>query len=218
MGGYLKRAHVQDPFWTCPRLWAGEVVAILGGGPSLRDVDLSCLKNQRVIAVNSSLRLWPAAQFLMFYDRRWYSWNKRDVDAFAGQVVTGSPASRRDSQRADRKMHYLERVIIEGGLAEKPTEVTGLDSGMQAINLAFHLGARRIVICGFDMRFAPDGRSHWHPGHPIPAAEGNYQHRFTPQYRPVFDWLAARGVELVHGTPGSALDFIPYVPLAEAVR
>jgi hypothetical protein len=38
----------------------------------------------------------------------------------------------------------------------------GGNSGFQAINLAVLMGARRIVLTGYDMKPGADGRKHWH--------------------------------------------------------
>lgn len=42
---------------------------------------------------------------------------------------------------------------------------TGGNSGYQAVNLAFLLGADPIYLLGYDMKIGPNGQKHWHPDH-----------------------------------------------------
>ncbi|UHQ21896.1 hypothetical protein LVB77_14600 [Lysobacter sp. 5GHs7-4] len=41
----------------------------------------------------------------------------------------------------------------------------GGNSGFQAVSLALHFGASRVVLLGYDMQFT-GGRKHWHGDHP----------------------------------------------------
>jgi len=51
-------------------MWEGETAFIVGGGPSLLDVDISVLEGKRVIGVNNAYQLLPNAPFLVFHDHR----------------------------------------------------------------------------------------------------------------------------------------------------
>jgi hypothetical protein len=44
---------------------------------------------------------------------------------------------------------------------------TGHELGYQAVNLAYLLGAERVVLLGYSMKPLPDGRMHWFGDHPI---------------------------------------------------
>jgi len=57
--------------WRVPRLWPGGECFILGGGPSLKDVDMSRLKGHRVIAVNNAFKLADWIDVMFFGDPRW---------------------------------------------------------------------------------------------------------------------------------------------------
>ena len=49
-----------QPVVRVPRLWPGETVAILGGGPSLTPADVDfCRDKARVIAIKEAHRLAP---------------------------------------------------------------------------------------------------------------------------------------------------------------
>lgn len=197
-------------FWTPPEMWAGRPVLVVGGGPSLRGFDFRPARDACVIVVNNSHELVPWAEFLFFADRRWLEWNAKSARGFGGQMVTSSV----HRMIPGTQVHKMEKSH-DGPLPDRRWQVAGHDSGAQAVTLAAHLGAKRIVLAGFDMRFE-GSRTHWHEGHTIESQEPNYTTRFFPQYAPLKDALAARGVELVRCTP-SALTCIPEMSLPEAL-
>ncbi len=43
--------------WPIPKIWNKSTVFIIGGGPSLLDIDLSLLHDKRVIGVNQAYKL-----------------------------------------------------------------------------------------------------------------------------------------------------------------
>jgi hypothetical protein len=49
----MKRGDMFNP----PKIWKGRVAFILGGGPSLNDVDFALIKEERVIGVNNAYKL-----------------------------------------------------------------------------------------------------------------------------------------------------------------
>ena len=59
--------------WRPTKEWAGETAFIVGGGPSALHADLSTLRGRKVIAINSSWRAMPWADFLVFSDNRWWA-------------------------------------------------------------------------------------------------------------------------------------------------
>jgi hypothetical protein len=92
---------------------------------------------------------------------------------------------------------------------------TGQNSGYQAINLAVHLGASRIVLLGYDMQPSPEGVDHFF---------GDHAHGVRVPFldlRPYFDSLVeplkALGVQVLNATRRTALSCFPCVPLSEAL-
>lgn len=135
--------------WTIPRDWEGETAFLLAGGPSLHGFDPSILSGWRSIAVNNSYLLHPAADILYFCDSAWYSQHRKSVtSSFRGQIVTLSRLI------ATRDAHVLQlKNMGKYGLSLDTAGLChGSHSGYQAINLAFLLGASRIVLLGYDLR------------------------------------------------------------------
>lgn len=83
------------------------------------------------------------------------------------------------------------------------------------MNLAAQMGARRIVLVGFDMTLAHG--LHWHGAH----GDGlnNPREAVVARWRDAFERsapiLAAAGVEVFNASPHSALEAFPKRPLEE---
>lgn len=101
------------------------------------------------------------------------------------------------------------------GLSEQRNGLaTGQNSGHQAINLAVLLGARRILLLGFDMKPAGDGRFHWFGDHPIKTPRNVFS-AMLQAFPKTLDPLARLGVEVVNCTPDSALQCYRKAPLRD---
>lgn len=88
----------------------------------------------------------------------------------------------------------------------------GGNSGYQAINLAFHTGAKRIVLLGFDMQ-RTDGKAHWFGNHPgnmqVPSPYADWLHKFEQLAAD----LKVQGVEVLNCTRETALTCFERVSL-----
>ena len=190
-----------DPYWRIAPLWQGETVAILAGGPSLTQEQVDyCRGKARVIAINNSHELAPWADALYFCDDRWFKWYEAKARAFAGWKIT--------LENIPLVKQYPELMTLrnagQAGFSEHRNAIyTGSNSGYQAIHIAAHLGAARIVLLGYDMGFK-GGRSHWHKGHPINPCEGTYQ-SMLPHFPALVAPLKQRGIDIINATPSSAL-------------
>lgn len=204
------------PFWAAPRVWPGATVACLGGGPSLTQAQADRLRGRaRVIAINDAWRLAPWADALYACDWRW--WRKHDgVPGFAGLKVTLSNSLGHLDDWPE--IRVLKNAGTEG-LELTPIGLrTGRNGGYQAINLAVHLGAARILLLGYDMKAAADGRTHWFGDHAEwPTRPSIFRDVFLPHFEGLARALDEIAVDVVNCTPGSALDVFPRRPLEDAL-
>ena len=86
-----------------------------------------------------------------------------------------------------------------------------------ALNLAVHLGARRIILVGYDMWF-PDGKDHWHDDHEVPSKEVLYKKTFARQYPIVKKELDRRKIRVFNASLISRIDCWPKLSLNEALE
>lgn len=98
----------------------------------------------------------------------------------------------------------LECNTTAKGLSTDPEIVhSGDNSGYQAINLALHLGAERIILIGFDMH-NHGGKAHWFGNHPKRLATGDKPERFIAKFRTIKP--EQYGLEILNCTRVTALD------------
>lgn len=216
--------------WKVPRTWQGETCAILASGPSMSAAVAAAVRGRcRVIAVNNqgvqtttlSGAIVPAfapwADVLYAADLLWWNQNRDAALQFSGMKVTiEGPEPRR--QHFD---HADVLVLKNGGphdFDDRPTHLrTGRNSGYQAVHLAAHFGAQKILLCGFDMK-GTIGSQHWfgepiwRKGHRIPF---NLFCREFARGAPQFE---TRGIRVINCTPGSAITAFPFQSLEEALH
>ncbi|HEY5597204.1 MAG TPA: hypothetical protein VIK47_00240, partial [Kiloniellales bacterium] len=107
-------------------------------------------------------------------------------------------------------IRLLENTGVDGLELRRNGLRTGRNGGYQAINLAVHLGARRILLLGYDMRAAADWRTHWFGDHADwPTRASVYETAMLPHFPGLAAALRTAGVETVNCTPGSALTDFP---------
>lgn len=196
------------------KLWSGETVVCIGGGPSLTkaDVDL-CRARARVIAINDAFKLAPWADVLYCCDGKFIN-HYEGIRSFTGPKYSLTVNARR----------YPEWIRLAknmaGGLSLNPSVLcTGAtsngNSGFQAINLAVHLGAARILLLGYDMS-RHSGKSHWFGEHPNRWAPSNYK-AFLPTFDSLVKPLKTLGVEVVNCSRVTAMKTFPLMPLEQAL-
>lgn len=198
-----------------PRLWSNGVVVCLGGGPSLmrEDVDL-CRGRAHVIAVNDAYRLAPWADVLYAADARW--WRHHEA-AWAFQGLKYSIHGC-DTQYPDDVDIRILRNTGNRGLELDATGVrTGMNSGYQAMNLAVHLGATRILLLGYDMQARDRRHSHWFGAHPQGLNYDSPYQTFRECFDTILEPLQAIGVEVVNCSRETALTCFPLATIDQAL-
>ena len=193
-------------------IWLGETVYIIGGGPSLIGFNWNNLTGKRTIAINKSILSYPNADVLYWTDSRVYGWYKKDIDKFKGLKYT---------IRHHATYSTDIRVLRKGdkfGLEEsKDALCHGNNSGYAAINLAYLLGVKRILLLGYDMH--NDGKKgHYHDGYPVPATGDNiYKDQFIPGFQVLADILKQKRIEVYNASPRSSLTVWPRITHEQAL-
>lgn len=211
--------------WSVEPEWAGQTAAILASGPSMTREQAEAVRGRcRVIAVNNQgidtecdgvvvPALAPWADILYAADAKWWRCYHERALKFAGRKVTIRPTLPWD------EVYSLVQSIEHASFDPRPTHlVSGGNSGYQAIHLAVHLGAKRIILLGFDMKDGVNRRRHWFGNHPKKLdSRGHYALwlRAFDKFARVLDHM---GVEVLNCTPGTALRSFKRVPLEVALR
>ena len=199
-----------NPYRALP-IWKDQTAYIIGGGPSLLTQDLTLLDGKNVIVINSSYQAFPAAQFLVFADVRWWLDHRQALKNFKGKIISTHSAA---SGLAN--LYHMQRKAMPG-LAEDPGQLMVSKTTLTgAINLAVHHAACKIVLLGIDQRNAPDGRTHHHAPHQWKQMANCFKRQQLDLPRIAED-LRARNIECVNASPGSALTLWPVVNLEDHV-
>lgn len=83
------------------------------------------------------------------------------------------------------------------------------------MSLAAHWGAKRIILLGYDCKYADDGKRHWHGDHPKGLGNAVSMPKWMGQFKEIADHL--RGVMIVNASRDTALRFWPRQSLGEAL-
>lgn len=141
-------------------------------------------------------------------DRSW--WNEYGLEI-------RSPAELWTTNREAARVYNLNLINGEpgGGLSSRPNTIKlGGNSGFQALGLALHFGAAKVVLLGYDMQLT-NGRTHWHGDHPrlgnpLPIRMREWLLRFGELAR-------ATRVPILNASRATALQCFPRVSLDEAL-
>lgn len=223
---------VAGRFSRVRRLWEGQTVVLIGGGPSItiEQVERARTSNVRCIAVNNGYLLAPWADVCYFADSHFWRWHSEGIEcagltaeevrqkfhSFAGQKCTIQNSG---ANVTDDSVHMLRNKTFPvhgvGLSTDAEALITGRNSGFQAMNLATLAGAKRILLLGYDGQ-PQHGKTHWFGEHPRPTPIDNF-----PYYRKSFDAakkdLDRLGVEVLNCSTGSAIETFPKISIERAL-
>jgi hypothetical protein len=186
-------------------------VYIIGGGPSVLKTPIHLIHDRHVIGVNNAYKLGNWIDVCWFGDSRWFRWNREGLKNFKGLLVT--------CQRKLRSTNgYDIKSLLKGkqaGIEKKRHKICwNGSSGGSAINLAYHFGARRIVLIGFDMH-AADGKYNYHDDYPEKRTAVNPYKKFLMAFPAIKKDAKKLGLEILNATPGSKIKEFPIVNLED---
>ncbi len=189
--------------------WRGRRCFIIGGGPSVKKLDLDLLRSELTIGINRAYELLEPS-ILYGVDGQMWGWveqgkcgaeSKRKFNAYRGYKVWMA------LHKVFPPDFYLIDVDDRGGHRIGSTKLLAFknNSGYGAINLAAALGANPIYLVGFDMQGGKEGKQKWwHDGYPVDYGEGVYK-RYIDEINGFAPVLKDAGVEVINLNPRSAL-------------
>jgi hypothetical protein len=197
--------------WQVPAMWEGRTVAVLASGPSMSAATADAVRAARLpaVAVNDTYRLAPWADMLYAADSGWWRHHAVDALRFAGLKVTC------DAGTPFPQVLGLRNAGADGFENDPGAVRTGGNGAYQAVHIAAHAGAARILLFGLDFH-----GTHWHGRHAEPLAN-TAPYTFTlwaKQFAALAVLLDRRGVRVVNATPGSALNCFPVIEPDLALR
>jgi len=227
--------------WKIPKIWEGGDCWIVGGGPSVSEqfeipsniVErvsngtlnpssytpyLSYLKNKHVIGVNAAYLLGETIIDIVFFgDNGFYLSHQQGLADFKGVK-----SSCQDKAQKEWIKYIPKDNNKSQGITTRSSHVSwNGNSGAAAINLAYHLGAKRIFLLGFDMNLNNKENEHWHnvygrntnkrPPHKLPFA------RHLLGFPAIAKDAKELGVEIINVNPKSAIENFPRISLKQII-
>lgn len=193
-------------------IWKDQTVVIIAGGESvtakdIRQIAIARLEGRcRVLAVNDAVYLTAGiADWIHAADARWWGWHHHRLTDFGGTKTTVH------SRTSLEWVTGCLQKTGKDGFDPNPSCVRGNNSGMQAICIAVHAGANRLILVGFDLQ-----GGHWFGRHP----DGIDDARSTamlPYFNSLARPLQERGIDVVNTSESSLLTCFPKQKLCEAL-
>lgn len=204
-------------------IWKDRRCFIIGGGPSVNDIDLSCLKGELTIGINRAFEFMdPSIIFSM--DARFWEW----LEKCAWGQGTLDRFNRYDQgircfvDMARMRLYPPELMLLDnyrGRDLLSPTLSEGVktagNSGYAALNLAILLGCNPIYLVGYDMRGGTDGQqANYHSGYPKSQSATIYPNIMIPGFVQASSEMLSRA-QIVNLNPQSALRCFPFQEFEE---
>jgi len=138
---------------------------------------------------------------------------------FNGLCVTNMPEKEALSAKLPKWVKLMKRQP-KGMCLEKDGLSWNKSSGATAVNLAYHLGAKKVVLLGFDMKAGPNGERNYHPNlkNPDSPSKG-LLHLHTSGFQEMQDAIVSQKLDfkVVNANPHSTLTMFPKVSFKETL-
>lgn len=202
-----------------PRMFPGATIACIATGPSLTQQDCYQVRAAGLptVAINDAHRLAPWADVLYSSDRMWWPHYKGAPEFKGLRFGIGSAPGKNNAFQQYPEINVLKNTGYDGLELKTNGLRNGRNSGYAAINLAVHLGAKRILLLGYNLGYR-NNRAHFFGNHPVGLTQN--QSNYTA-FRSLFDTmvqpLKAIGVEVLNCTEETSLSSFPVVALDDAI-
>ena len=199
-------------------VFEGKSVAIVAGGPSLTGFDFGLFAPRMTLAINRAHEFLPRACVLWWTDASYWRRARESLTAHAAAAKATGNIGYRASDELPASVHVCRLTGLSGFDPDPECLRHGNNSAYAAMHLAAHLGARRIVLFGVDMKHGADGRSHFHGGYDQTLRARTLERSMLPYFASLQKPLDARGIEVLNASPHSALKVWPRIGIEEGLQ
>lgn len=196
-----------------PRAWPNSTIVLIAGGPSLSRGQITSVYHAwaegrvRVLGCNDAYRLAPWMDGLYGADLRWW---EHHIDAVRLTHMALLWSQHYEACQRYGLWHTPGEYVP--GISLDPARIHlgqgAAHSGYQLLNIAVHMGAKRILLLGYDCRLAA-GRRHWFGDHPAQMTGHMDWSRAPGVYAAAAPQLAELGIDVINCTPESAIACFP---------
>lgn len=115
------------------------------------------------------------------------------------------------------KLNWIYGVTGRADLClERDRIHSGLNSGHQAMALAYFFGVKKIILLGYDMG-RHHGQVHWHGNHPRGMGNGGRFHQWIADMNSIAKDFTAQSIEVINCSRHTNLKCFPQSTIQEAL-
>lgn len=184
-----------------PGPWAGETAVCLASGPSLTGEDCDYVRQPgvRAITCNDTYRRASWADIALAADHGWWQQHMHEMPE--------GPERWTCSYAAVREFPELELFR---------TNLKTRNTGAKAIELAIHLGAKTVVLLGYDCSLK--NGVHWHGLHERTTnPDEKIVGEWADHFQIMADYAKEKGVRIINCSRETALECFERLPLEEVI-
>lgn len=202
------KPKIKELYWQVPLLWPNSTFFIIGGGPSIKKLDLTKIQGRwPVIVCNMGFLDFPWANVMYFGDCKVYDWLKKNYKK-RWSMFKGIKVSCCSATKDDPDIHCLYR--ISKGITQDTRAIGwNVNTGGSAINLAYHFGAKKVILLGFDMQQV-NGRSNFHNYNIVKDSDPeNIYKKMIRHFKAIYEDTIKLNIEVINATKESKLPYFP---------
>ena len=181
-----------------------ETAFIIGGGPTVLQTRFEPIKRGFFIGCNCAFLLGSWVDVCFFCDPRWFAhWRKTPV--FVEYAKSHFLYTCYDSPDTRRECIVFKKSSKHYGITDAKNEICwNHNTGLSAINLAFQLGFKRIVLIGFDGGLV-EGKKNFHDLHTFESftekhSNSGFAH-FPIALKHIVNDAVNFGIEILNASP-----------------
>jgi hypothetical protein len=182
---------------------------VIANGPSLTETDVSLARGLDclTIAINDAYRLAPWADILYAADLPWWDAYRSKI-TFDGELWTCN-----DYAAAKHGLFHIPVRMDQKWSTDPNWIASGSNSGFQGINLAGILGAKEIILLGFDYGSEPGKPKHWFGDHPGEMNKNSNYRKWLERITRAAPEIEKAGINVINATRETAITCFPKQPL-----
>lgn len=189
-----------------------KIVSVLAGGWSVRGLPLDSLPGY-VIGVNESGVLSPRVDAVVTMDRLWLE-SRWDTLCKLKRPTWARPAALLNIKERPIWLTVFKCDYNTSEFSETEDTLNGTNSGGCALNLAYQMKPKKVILFGFDMCRSPNNDVYWHAPHPWRPEGGTSETKYSVWARE-FDIPAkmfkAAGIDVWNASPVSRIKAFPKI-------
>jgi hypothetical protein len=194
-----------------------DTISIVAGGWSVGKIKTHRIPGLIIGVNDATLFLNKSADIAITMDRLWAEnrWYWLTFHHFPRPFYVRRSARKNLPAELPNQVFVFENDHTSTTFAEGGGVLNGTNSGFCALNLAYQLRPKRLLLFGFDMNRSPEGKPYWFPEYkwakPGGATTGGKYQAWAGQFEAAAEAFKQAGIEVLNASPTSAIGAFPKI-------